>query len=193
MDIELLEMNAEKAKEAYLEYRTSRETEDKEIARIYRAIAKKQPVFDVNEVMKKAGLDHNGYPRLAICRADAEFCYLNSRPTGETWFMMDNRSDARSTRRYIRIPPGFFPTDIMDNVSIRWEAKVRAIVPIIPPSLRPKAKLLNYHTLWEPTWAKAPTPPYDPFLCKRLGGPIFTVLAAWDLTEVERMVIGMRV
>ena len=191
MDIELLEMSAEKAKEAYLEYRGSREAEDQEIARIYRFIAKEQPVFNINEVVKKAGLNHYAHPNMAICRADSEFAWLHTWRSGQVAFTMDRRWENRWTRRYVRIPDGVFPNDVFSGAS--WSAKYRAIVPIIPPHLRPEAKLSNYHILWEPTWAEDPNPPRDPYLCKRLGGPLFAVVAAWDLTEVERMVIGMRV
>jgi len=190
MDVQLIEMNKEEAREAYLEYRQGRESEDEEIARIYKAIAKEQPVFDVNEVMAKAGMDHYQHPKLAICRADAEFVWLHTWSNGRVAFCMDRNWEQYWSRRYVSIPEGFFPSDIEQNT---WRAKFRAIVPIIPPNLRPKFKLSNYHILWEPKWAEDPRPPYDPYLCKRLGGPVFSVLAAWDLTEVERMVIGMRV
>ncbi len=128
MDVELLEMNAEKAKEAYLEYRGSREAEDQEIARIYRTIAKEQPVFNVNEVMKKAGMDHFQHPKLAICRADAEFTWLHTWKDGRVAFAMDSGWESRWSRRYVRIPKGYFPEDINQN---GWRATYRAIVPII--------------------------------------------------------------
>jgi hypothetical protein len=36
--------------------------------------------------------------------------------------------------------------------------------------------------------------PVDPLLLKHLGGPFYVVLAAWDLTDVERAVMtaGLR-
>jgi hypothetical protein len=65
----------------------------------------------------------------------------------------------------------------------------RALVPLIPPWARPKAKLSNYHILWEADWTDVPV---DPALLKHLGGPLYVVLAVWDLTEVERSVLSLR-
>src|SRR5207253_8584714 len=64
----------------------------------------------------------------------------------------------------------------------------KAMVPIIPPHLRPADALSNYYILSEAHWS--PEPPRDPFLLKRIDGFLFAVLAAWDLTEIERAVLG---
>jgi hypothetical protein len=53
-------------------------------------------------------------------------------------------------------------------------------------------ELSNYHILWEADWEDAPV---DPILLKQIDGNFFAVIAQWDLTNVERMVlrsIGMR-
>jgi len=191
MDIALIETKAEIAKAAYKEYREGRTGEDREIARIYRYISRNKPVFDLNQIMAKAGLNEHGQPRLAMCRADARFCWLQRRSSGALNFCMDNRINERATMRYVHVPAGHLPADVMPNDS-GWRLEWRTIVPIIPPHLRPTAKLLNYHILWEPTWERNPKAPHDPFLCKRLGSSLYAVLAAWDLTEVERSVIGLR-
>jgi hypothetical protein len=65
-----------------------------------------------------------------------------------------------------------------------------AIVPIIPVHLRPKRGLANYHILWEAEWTKRY--PVDPYLLRRLGGDAWLVVAAWDLTDVERAVMSSR-
>jgi hypothetical protein len=47
--------------------------------------------------------------------------------------------------------------------------------------------------LWEvEEWAKAPRPPGDPILLRPLLGDLYTVEAHWDLTDVERLVLGQR-
>jgi len=64
-------------------------------------------------------------------------------------------------------------------------------VPLIPVHLRPKRGLANYHILWEAEWRRLP--PVDPLLIRRLGkGDLWVVVAAWDLTEVERAAIAAR-
>jgi len=57
--------------------------------------------------------------------------------------------------------------------------------------MRPKTKLEGFHTLWEvETWTLEP--PRDPVLLRRLGGDLYVVLAVWDLTDLERAVLGAR-
>jgi len=70
----------------------------------------------------------------------------------------------------------------------RWNHE--AAVPLIPVHLRPKAALSNYHILWEAEWTKRY--PVDPYLLRRFGGDAWLVVAAWDLTDVERAVMGSR-
>jgi hypothetical protein len=63
-------------------------------------------------------------------------------------------------------------------------------VPLIPPRLRPAGDLSNYHILWEANWQ---APPTDPLLLRHLSGPLYAVLACWDLTPIERAVMGQGV
>jgi hypothetical protein len=70
----------------------------------------------------------------------------------------------------------------------RWDRR-QAITPPIPPEERPKRGLPGYHILWEAVWKHLP--PVDPMLLKRIGKTDFwIVLAAWELTDVERAVLG---
>jgi hypothetical protein len=63
------------------------------------------------------------------------------------------------------------------------------LVPIIPAPIRPTRRLDQYHILWEADWQAAPT---DPILLQKLTGNLFVILAAWDLTELERAVLSVR-
>ena len=72
-----------------------------------------------------------------------------------------------------------------------------AMVPIVPPKHRPpgSSTLASYLILWEAddwTWAKLPAPPRDPALLRSIGGDIYAVLAQWDLTPLEQMVLSGR-
>lgn len=64
------------------------------------------------------------------------------------------------------------------------------IVPIVPVHLRPKRAVGNYHILWEAEWTKVV--PRDPMLLRRITGDLWLVVAAWDLTEVERAALATR-
>jgi hypothetical protein len=67
------------------------------------------------------------------------------------------------------------------------------MVPHIPPGLRPAHHLRNYHILWEAEWHPvAPPAPRDPALLRRIAGDVFAVVAVWELTELERAVLGAR-
>jgi hypothetical protein len=73
----------------------------------------------------------------------------------------------------------------------RWRP-AKAIVPLVPIHLRPKRGLANYHILFEAVWE--PLPPSDPMLLRRIGkGDLWLVVAAWDLTEIERAALAARI
>lgn len=71
---------------------------------------------------------------------------------------------------------------------------LRAMVPNVPPALRPKFSLSGYLTLFEvEEWKTAPRPPGDPALLKHIGGDLYAILAVWDLTPLEQAVLHGRV
>ena len=93
-----------------------------------------------------------------------------------------------STRRKVRIADGVFEGSTW--ASFTSASARRAMVPLVPPPLRPAHALRNYHVLWEADWQQAP--PADPALLKHIGGDLYAVLAIWDLTELERAVLAGR-
>jgi hypothetical protein len=48
----------------------------------------------------------------------------------------------------------------------------------------------RWRRLWEAEWRRVA--PRDPYLLRHVGGDIWVVLAAWDLTEVERAAMATR-
>jgi len=184
MNVELITMDADAARAAYRDYRTAvrqrHNAEDAEIAQGYKEIAKGHPLINLVDALDVAGLDEKGYPRIAIARASLQTVWCTVY-TGAIAFHDDEYYSQYATRKYIRVPtttPGYCRS-------------VSAVVPIVPPALRPKDKLSNYFILFEPVWKKAPNP--DPLLLKRLNRFTFAVLAQWDLTPVELMVLQGRV
>ncbi|MEM9657753.1 MAG: hypothetical protein AAF961_05265, partial [Planctomycetota bacterium] len=131
----------------------------------------------------EAGVDERGRPRLAIVRADAKLCWYRSRSWQRPYPVFSKVDDfgfARPGPRRVEMPSGVFPV-------YRTEIRCRAVVPSIPPSIAPPERQLHrYHILWEAEWESIPV---DPMLLRSLGKGIYTVLATWDLTPLERSVL----
>ena len=164
---------------------------DKEIMRAYQLIAQGRMVIKALESIKDAGLDAFNLPKLAIAPADAETCDCRVETNGAVRFdgrrlksYYSGKASLRS-RSLIQFPRGSFkPTRDV------WSAT--AILPPVPVHLRPKRGLANYHILWEAEWSKIV--PKDPLLLRRIGqADLWLVVAAWDLTEVERAALSTRI
>lgn len=182
MKVETLKMDPETARELWRKYQTHRAYQaphDAEIAAIYKRIAQGRTVIRALESIRVAGLNDQGMPRLAIARADQAHCFLRTRGPNSVTFEHSRWARRNKTK----------------NISIDWPSHgVRldgeAVVPIIPVHLRPKRAIENYHILWEAEWTKRY--PVDPYLLRRFGGDAWLVVAAWDLTDVERAVMSSR-
>lgn len=195
MNIEMITMDPEVARQAFRDYRAAvklnrddrRRKEDEQMAAAYKAASKGLAVLDLHEVMRKTGLQPNGYPVLAICKAHIEKCQVKMYRDGAARFFREglNVDWDRRIRHYIHLPAETFQR----GVDRRRDQAV-ALVPTIPPALRPKGALSGYHILWEAVWE--PAPPVDPLLLKHLGGALYAVLAAWDLTKIEQAVLRGR-
>jgi hypothetical protein len=194
MDLQPITMDRYKARELFLEYRRAvkaRHTdEDKQIMEGYRYLAKGIKVLNIIDALRQGGVDRQKLPRLAICRANAEYCYFKRAHWNTDTHVLAATCDAihaqHYTRQRVTMPASLFPTAASDH-SLRTEAQ--ALVPIIPPQFRPADNLFNYHILWEADWEVAPV---DPVLLKHIAGPLYAILAQWDLTDLERAVIEGR-
>lgn len=185
MEAEKIHIDRDEARRLYRQYREHSHFSgevDREIMRTYQLIAQGKVVIKALESIKTAGLDAEGLPKLAIARATAKRCYLDLWCNGQARF-----SDVRH-QRYVRdyhdLPAGTFARR-SQHLNNR-----EAIVPVIPIYLRPKQALHRYHILWEADWHQVPR---DPFLLRRIGkGDLWLVVAAWDLTDVERAALATR-
>jgi len=198
-----VDVSATRAREAFIAYRTlvraGRGTEDDEVLmRSYRAIAQGRKVLDLRETLQQAGLDEKFRPRLAISRADQKHVvFMHSR----TWCY-----SAPLPRRALKpsffdgsaiaVRSGIYPA-IDDRSSLpdvagerQWRTSLEAAVPPIPAQFRPQESLHLFHILWDVVWD--PVPPTDPILLRRIGGYLYAVVAQWDLTDLERAVLGAR-
>lgn len=170
--MDVSQRDAEKALSAYKIHRSSYDTRDWEIEKIYRAIAKGKKVISVRKAIQQAGVDSQNRPKLAIAPAHLQRvrCVRNRDEV-----VFTNWPDGRIE---IKIP---FPGMINAN-------SCQALMPRIPPQHRPAQSVLkHYHILFEADWTAAP--PVDPYLLRRISSDAWIILAAWELTEVELSVI----
>ena len=191
METQHIVLDRARARELWRVYKTHQhwsEPIDQEIQRTYKALARGRIVIQALESIKSAGLNNQGLPRLAIVRADAERCFVNTRTDGSVRFSDINRwGRDHWHRHHVELPRGSFAI-VKERGA--WNA-AEAIVPLVPIHLRPKRGLANYHVLWEAKWSRIV--PRDPMLLRRLGrGDLWLVVAAWELTEVECAALAAR-
>lgn len=187
MQVETIKVDRVKAKELYRAYKAHQhysEPIDDEIRRAYQLIAQGRMVIKAMESIRLAGLDANGFPKLAIMRADQTRCFVRMWMNGSAQFT-HSQWGSRSARG-LRFEFG------NDTFSRPKESRsAESIVPICPINHRPKRGLANYSILWEAEWTRRV--PVDPMLLRRIGkGDMWLVAAAWDLTEVERAALATR-
>lgn len=180
-----------KARELYRAYKAHQhysEPIDRELQRAYQLLAQGRLVIQALESVRAAGLNDQGLPKLAICRADQQSCrfrrygdgnaVFTAHPYGPGWAKQER------DRLSIFMPAGSFP-------STPRHVEGLARLPLIPLHLRPRRGIANYHVLWEAEWN--PVPPRDPYLLRRIGkADLWLVVAMWDLTEVERAALATR-
>jgi len=182
-------MTKEEAEERLHHYeealRTERTAEDEAIAAAYRAAARGLPVIQLSKCIEVGGYFDNGLPRLAVVRANARQCWVSAR-SDEILYRDSRNADNRGAlvgAHTVRVP--------LRSPTRRWQ-QGSTVVPIIPPNLRPRrTRIRGFHILWEvEEWS--PEPPKDPALIRHIRGDLWSVVATWDLTEIERAVLSAR-
>lgn len=187
--IELDRSTAHKLYREYLKHREHQTPVDNEIQRAYHAISKGRVVIRAMQSIIDAGLDDKGRPRLALAPADADYC--NCRLDADGTVIMTGDSNAMWRARRSKTRNVQFRAETFARPR-RFSENLRAVMPVIPPGIRPARGIENYHVLWEAEWE--PRPPRDPILLRRVGmADLWVVCGAWDLTEVERAAMATRV
>ncbi len=193
MNVSTLIISATEAKQKLDQYRSivgkRRLKEDDKLEALYSAVSKGARVLNLTAAFKQTGLNERGEPKLAIARADWPTVYFHPRAVIGKGF---------SSWTILHGAGGFSPTARWNNLAITQNLALtkntfedRALtrgtlespVPHIPPCLRPRFGLHNYHILFEVQEWKAY--PLDPFLLRRISGMLFVVEAEWDLTSLE--------
>jgi len=197
MDLSTITIDPNEARKAVVAYRralqnarsTRAHEEDAAILRGYREIAAGHPIISLRDVMHAGGEFTNKLPKLAISRADEPRISVRRRADGSVTFGRNIGQGAHGGRGIVTLPAGTLSRDTRPASWQRFPVDGHAIVPIIPPQLRPEADLVRYWVLFEAEWTVQA--PRDPALLRNLGGGLYAVLATWDLTELERAVLGM--
>jgi len=201
MQLATLDIDVDQAKAGLDEYsaalRVERTAEDEAIAAAYRAAARGLPIISLSAAVAAGGFfPDNGLPRVAICRADATRCTVD-RPyySNSVVTFSDEYATGRPTTALVG---SHHVTVGVELPAGRFVHRATTVVPPVPPRYRPKrgtlrkpSRLGRFHILWEvEKWD--PTPPRDPALLRHIRGDLWAVLATWDLTDVERAVLGQR-
>lgn len=198
MEIQSITMPATEARKAVAAYRRALRDgkheqlrrEDEAILRGYREIARGHRILSISEAIHGGGENSRLLPKLAIARADEERVQVRRHRDGRVSFAGDFLHPPRSKVD--------LPEKTLSSIgSTRWNRGDRrwgpidaeAIVPTIPPELRPNAALERYWILFEAEWRNVA--PRDPALLRPLGGGLYAIVATWDLTDLERAVLGM--
>lgn len=198
MNVELIRIDKATAKEKLAAYRKGiaarahgdanarvrREYEAIEAG--YRAAARGLPLIMLSQAMQTGGWDDKGRPRFAV--APALFTKIAASFGGSELVFYDPKHWSGRNVKSRRV----FNVRGWAQRQNAWNGgRIEAMVPIVPPDVlkRPDLDLSRRVILWEADWT---APPIDPLLLLPIGGDLFAVEAAWDLTDLERAVIAGR-
>jgi hypothetical protein len=195
MDLPTIEVTEEEATAKLAEYEKTlsyeRTAEDEAIAQAYRAAKRGLQVIRLTQAIAMGGFfESSGLPRIAVAGATWSECHViwNSDDIvfNEDGAYYGNRG-ALVGRNSVRVPMRDTAIPVMRS----WR-RGRAPIPLVPPRHRPKLRRLKHcHVLWEvEQWNSVPAK--DPALIKHIRGDLWSVLAVWDLTELERAILAQR-
>lgn len=196
--VESISMTKEEAKKELKVYRnllkTRHESYLKQMKDSLVQLSKGRKIINILEVMQKAGVGEDRLPKLAIAKADGRKVYLYRAEKGRASFSLNSSSWSQNKKDTLFLPSDTFPEWIRTENEKFSFVIYEALIPIVPAILLPEGALSNYWILWEvEKWSKNnPVPPRDPILLKRINETTFAVLSAWDLTPLERTIIGGR-
>lgn len=174
--------------EADREARERVAAEDEALMAGYRLIASGKPVISLAATIGAGGYDAAGYPRVAIARADQ--VHVEVRFSGDDASFEPVMWGQRAASKFFTVPmPHWEPP-----APGAFRERMVADVPRVPAWLRPAGDLSRYATLFEASWRRPAVNRRrigDPALLRPLGGDLYAVVAVWDLTPLERAVLGI--
>jgi hypothetical protein len=179
----------------------------KDLKKLYHQMKVGRVIIDIAQVIRDGGLHPNYTPKLAITRANAKEVILKYWNDGSLvysprqWshFYKKFASDDVALHQCLpAIPKQYWNNERMrsgyafnDSLASNGGIHCSAPVPLIPPKHLPVKMTDDYYILWEvDKWTNVA--PKDPWLLRRITKRHFIVLAAWDLTDLERSVMNMQ-
>lgn len=208
MELPLISMDRNEARKAFLEYRNSvraaanrdvseyetrlerrkREMaeQDASLMKGYRLLSLGRQIISLADAVIGGGFDDQNRPKLAVGNASDRSVRLDRHANGRMTFrgIEDWHKHETPPRGSLRV----FEFDVPPIPGMSW-VQAEAMVPSIPPHLRPET-IDRYVILWEAEW-RARRAPVDPALLRPLGNGLYAVVATWDLTPLEQMVLGL--
>jgi hypothetical protein len=159
--------------------------------RAYRIAREGRPLFDLVHVMGTAALK-NGYPALGIAKSLAEHLHFEiyqDRINNFAHMVTRFRSLWKGNSYDLELPIDYCA---MEDSNINRRYIYRTIVPRVPAYIQDRLKynLRELYTLWEVNSWTPSLVPQDPLLCRRIGGWLFEVVDAWDVTALEASLFG---
>lgn len=195
--VQIDETDAEEKYKQYLEVvKTRKEKQYEDLKKVYRALKQGYKVIDIFKAFSDTGLENN-HPKLAIAQAHVRTVFFQKEIGGAGIFTASNLARWENKEKVddVRLPGGTFPEweliEPNEGVST-FNLKDKNIctnVPLIPAHLLPDGKLENYYILFEVDEWNPVAPVKDPYLLRRINANTFIVLAEWDVTEVEKIVM----
>jgi hypothetical protein len=164
------------------------EKEDRQLLLTYKALKEGQRLIHLPNAIRSGGWTKNWLPKLAIARASAKHVVFN---TGNTPYFEGGPWESKVVNR-VDMTRNIFPAEITNakwREDNRHPIRATALVPTIPPHLRPD-DISKYHILWEAEWTF--NAPGDPILLSKVNDDMYAVIAQWDLTPVEQMILESR-
>ena len=191
MQVATITMPKEVARQKLKAFRADRHKDSEAMyaaaAEAYKHLAEGTVLLSLRASLEVAGrfASDSPLPKLAIARSDRREVKCTVRQSTATF----NTSFAQRYGRVAR--------DAVVDVPLSWNSHWidrYALVPMVPADVRPKhGQLRDFFTLWEvERWFERPQSmkaPIDPMLLKHLGGDLYAVVAQWDLTAVERLIL----
>lgn len=167
---------------------------DQLIMKGYEALAEGKQLIGLRGTMERGGWDENDLPRLAIARMTDERVRVRFDST-QTYFHPPMQYNWQTPVDRAGLNAGVvrlfdWTRPLLREGQQRRVGSGEAIVPLVPPNLRPKLAKNRYFVLFEAEWELIP--PKDPALIRHLVGDLWVVLSTWDLTELERAAIAGR-
>lgn len=166
-----------------------------------REMGKGHAILDIDDVIRDAPVDSKERPRLAIARADIKQIYFRWSINNPVCVFEDTENRWSKSREVAvsmrRVHHNMQITSWSKGERVSMPIEGFSLVPLIPASIELTAKLENYHILWEvEEWSDTKIgakPDRDPYLLRRLNSTLFSVVAEWDLTDLERSIMKHRI